>query len=81
MEHDHEPDLPLTPGHPLFGQRCPFCGQFFEIGDVARTVCSGPADAKELRKARKGLPYVMGPDLELHFDCGDPKATGPHNKT
>ncbi len=67
------PNAPLQLGDPQIGRPCPFCRQPFAAGDVTRWADGGPADASELAKARRGLPYVSGPPFELHYDCGDPR--------
>jgi hypothetical protein len=70
------PNTPLAPGHPLVGERCPFCRQPFESGDVTKTAPGGPPTRAEYAKARWGLPYVCSAPFELHYDCGDPKGSG-----
>ena len=72
-EIDPLPNAPLQLGDSCIGRPCPFCQQPFAAGDVTKWVNSGPADAVELAKGRRGLPYVCGPPFELHYDCGDPQ--------
>jgi hypothetical protein len=69
----HAPNPPFPPDHELVGEPCVFCRRPFEPGDVTNVVPGGPANDVELRKARRGLPDIVGPPLELHYDCGNPK--------
>jgi hypothetical protein len=72
MEYE-QPNEPLTAHHSSIGQRCPFCQRPFAAGDVTKFHSPGPADDVEVDLARRGLAYVCGPPLELHYDCGNPK--------
>ncbi len=69
----------VKPGDPRLREACPFCRQPYAVGDLIKEVPSGPINAAELRKTRRGLPYASGPPMELHYDCGDPTGAGHSN--
>ena len=72
MEYD-TPNPPLSANHPLVGTQCFFCHRQFEAGDVTKFASLGPANKIELKKARRGLPFIEGPPIELHYLCGNRK--------
>jgi hypothetical protein len=74
------PNAPLPDDDPRIGEPCWFCRHPYEPGDVTNVVSSGPINNAELRKARRGLPYIVGPPVEVHVLCGDPKSV-PHHET
>src|SRR5689334_12557192 len=74
MEY-HVTNPTLPPNHELVGELCLFCHRPFESGDVTKFVPSGPADEIELVKARRDLPHLDGPPIELHYDCGDTRCS------
>lgn len=65
----------LEPGDPLLGHPCPSCRRPCQVGDLIQVLCDQPANAVEDAKFRHGLPYISGPPVELHYNCGDPQGT------
>jgi hypothetical protein len=77
--NDVDPNLlnrPLEAGDLLVGQLCPFCRKDFTVGDLTKWLSLGPLNRNELRKARRGLPFIARSPWPFHYDCGDPKGQG-----
>lgn len=60
---------PMSPAHPLVGEKCPACSTPFAAGDLTTLVFIGPGDNPDAQQqAREGRAFTWVA-LPAHYAC------------
>ncbi len=60
---------PKSETHPSVGEKCPACGNKFNVGDITTLIALGPGNDKESQeKATQGRAY-NAVAVEVHWSC------------